>query len=42
MNVNFGLFPPMAGHGRDRRKLAAARALAAIEDWLGAERAAAE
>jgi methylenetetrahydrofolate--tRNA-(uracil-5-)-methyltransferase len=42
MNVNFGLFPPMAGRGRDRRKLAAARALAAIEDWLGAERAAAE
>ena len=34
MNVNFGLFPPMEGRGKDRRKLASARALAALDDWL--------
>jgi methylenetetrahydrofolate--tRNA-(uracil-5-)-methyltransferase len=34
MNVNFGLFPPMPGKGRDRRKLASARALSALEAWL--------
>jgi methylenetetrahydrofolate--tRNA-(uracil-5-)-methyltransferase len=34
MNVNFGLFPPLEGRGRDRRKLASARALADLERWL--------
>ena len=34
MNVNFGLFPPMEGRGRDRRKLASARALADLDRWL--------
>jgi methylenetetrahydrofolate--tRNA-(uracil-5-)-methyltransferase len=34
MNVNFGLFPPMEGRGKDRRKLASARALAALDAWL--------
>ena len=43
MNVNFGLFPPLAGaeRGRDRRNLLARRALSAIDSWLGS-RAAAE
>ena len=43
MNVNYGLFPSLAGneHGRDKRKLMAQRALAALEAWLG-NRAAAE
>jgi methylenetetrahydrofolate--tRNA-(uracil-5-)-methyltransferase len=34
MNVNFGLFPPASGRGRDRRKSASQRALAAIDTWL--------
>jgi methylenetetrahydrofolate--tRNA-(uracil-5-)-methyltransferase len=34
MNVNFGLFPPIEGRGRDRRRLASARALADLERWL--------
>jgi methylenetetrahydrofolate--tRNA-(uracil-5-)-methyltransferase len=42
MNVNFGLFPPMEGRGKDRRKLAAARAMAALDSWLGNGQAAAE
>ena len=42
MNVNFGLFPPMEGRGKDRRKLASARALAALDSWLGNGQAAAE
>jgi len=44
MNVNFGLFPPLAGRiGRKERKPALARrALARLDDWLGATQAAAE
>jgi methylenetetrahydrofolate--tRNA-(uracil-5-)-methyltransferase len=44
MNVNFGLFPPIEARarGRDRRRLAAARALTDLEHWLGRARAAAE
>jgi methylenetetrahydrofolate--tRNA-(uracil-5-)-methyltransferase len=34
MNVNFGLFPPIAGRGRDRRKAASQRALVALQAWL--------
>ncbi|MDE2476492.1 MAG: methylenetetrahydrofolate--tRNA-(uracil(54)-C(5))-methyltransferase (FADH(2)-oxidizing) TrmFO [Alphaproteobacteria bacterium] len=43
MNVNYGLFPPLAGveRGRDKKKAMAQRALAALEEWLG-HRAAAE
>jgi methylenetetrahydrofolate--tRNA-(uracil-5-)-methyltransferase len=37
MNVNFGLFPPIAGRGRDRRKLASARALVDLERWLSGD-----
>ena len=42
MNVNFGLFPPLAGAvGRkDRKRLYAERALAALDAWLGRRRAA--
>ena len=48
MNVNFGLFPPLPEAGRGRRERAArkpalsARALADLDAWLGARRAAAE
>jgi methylenetetrahydrofolate--tRNA-(uracil-5-)-methyltransferase len=36
MNVNFGLFPPLAGAKRDARKLAlCARALADLDGWIG-------
>lgn len=43
MNVNYGLFPPLAGteRGRDKKKAVAQRALAALGEWLG-QRAAAE
>jgi methylenetetrahydrofolate--tRNA-(uracil-5-)-methyltransferase len=43
MNVNYGLFPPLAGaeRGRDKKQAMAQRALAALEEWLG-HRAAAE
>jgi methylenetetrahydrofolate--tRNA-(uracil-5-)-methyltransferase len=44
MNINFGLFPPIAderARGRDRKKLMAHRALADLDAWLG-HRAAAE
>jgi len=34
MNVNFGLFPPIEGRGRDRRKALSARAIAALDAWL--------
>ena len=42
MNVNFGLFPPLAGEvGRkDRKRLYAERALSALDGWLGRRRAA--
>ncbi|HWA88644.1 MAG TPA: methylenetetrahydrofolate--tRNA-(uracil(54)-C(5))-methyltransferase (FADH(2)-oxidizing) TrmFO [Rhizomicrobium sp.] len=37
MNVNFGLFPELAGHrGRDRKKALSARALADLGAWLEA------
>jgi len=38
MNVNFGLFPPIAGKTKkaDRKKLYTARARAALADWLAA------
>jgi len=44
MNVNFGLFPPLQekAKGRDRKRLMAHRAIADLESWLGAPRAAAE
>ena len=34
MNVNFGLFPPIEGRGRDRRRALSARAIAALDAWL--------
>ena len=34
MNVNFGLFPEIAGRGRDRKKALSQRALAHLDDWL--------
>jgi methylenetetrahydrofolate--tRNA-(uracil-5-)-methyltransferase len=47
MNVNFGLFPPLPDAGakdgprkKDRKRLYAERALAAVEDWLGSRAAA--
>jgi methylenetetrahydrofolate--tRNA-(uracil-5-)-methyltransferase len=43
MNVNFGLFPPLdeaAVRGRDRKRLMARRALAALDNWLGRKVAA--
>ena len=49
MNVNFGLFPPVAPpegkrkiKGRDRKKAMSDRALADLDEWLGRARAAAE
>ena len=40
MNVNFGLFPPLAGpaRGKDRKRAYCERALAACDDWLGLPR----
>src|SRR6202789_1034399 len=41
MNVNFGLFPELAGaRGKDRKKAMSPRALAALDGWLGRSRAA--
>jgi methylenetetrahydrofolate--tRNA-(uracil-5-)-methyltransferase len=45
MNVNFGLFPPVEESGRrkdrgDRKRKITARALADLDAWLGARRAA--
>ena len=34
MNVNFGLFPEIAGRGRDRKKALSQRALADLTAWL--------
>jgi methylenetetrahydrofolate--tRNA-(uracil-5-)-methyltransferase len=34
MNVNFGLFPEIAGRGKDRKKAMAHRALADLDAWL--------
>ncbi|HEX4303099.1 MAG TPA: methylenetetrahydrofolate--tRNA-(uracil(54)-C(5))-methyltransferase (FADH(2)-oxidizing) TrmFO [Rhizomicrobium sp.] len=44
MNVNFGLFPdpPAKTRGKDRKKAQSHRALADLDAWLGAPRAAAE
>ncbi len=49
MNVNFGLFPPVAPpegkrkiKGRDRKKAMSDRALANLDQWLGGARVAAE
>ena len=42
MNVNFGLFPEIAGRGKDRKKAMAHRALADLDMWLQSPRAAAE
>jgi methylenetetrahydrofolate--tRNA-(uracil-5-)-methyltransferase len=42
MNVNFGLFPEIAGRGKDRKKALSHRALADLDAWLGASRQAAE
>jgi methylenetetrahydrofolate--tRNA-(uracil-5-)-methyltransferase len=43
MNVNFGLFPPIDDRirGRERKRAYTGRALAALDAWLGGERAAA-
>ncbi len=40
MNVNFGLFPPLAepARGKDRKRAYCERALAACDDWLGLPR----
>jgi methylenetetrahydrofolate--tRNA-(uracil-5-)-methyltransferase len=37
MNINFGLFPPLAGkaRGREKRGLLAKRALKEMEKWIG-------
>lgn len=42
MNVNFGLFPKLAhdAHRKDRKRLYAERALAALDSWLGRRAAA--
>jgi methylenetetrahydrofolate--tRNA-(uracil-5-)-methyltransferase len=41
MNVNFGLFPELAGaRGKDRKKAMAHRAIADLEAWLGTRVAA--
>ncbi|MGE0093495.1 MAG: methylenetetrahydrofolate--tRNA-(uracil(54)-C(5))-methyltransferase (FADH(2)-oxidizing) TrmFO [Alphaproteobacteria bacterium] len=42
MNVNFGLFPPVATNerGRERKRVVAQRALAHLDTWLGRRRAA--
>jgi methylenetetrahydrofolate--tRNA-(uracil-5-)-methyltransferase len=43
MNVNFGLFPELAGaRGKDRKKAMSHRALADLDAWLGNARVAAE
>ena len=44
MNVNFGLFPPLGERmkKRDRKPAMSARALAALDGWLGTEPVAAE
>ncbi len=49
MNVNFGLFPPLAApesgrpaKGRERKSALSARALSDLEQWLGRSREAAE
>jgi len=38
MNVNFGLFPPLEGRyrGRERKRAMSRRALADLDQWLGA------
>ena len=40
MNINFGLFPPLAGKGkrRERRRFLAERALQDMETWREAIR----
>jgi methylenetetrahydrofolate--tRNA-(uracil-5-)-methyltransferase len=40
MNVNFGLFPPLeqAAKRQDRKKAMSARALTALDQWLGPEK----
>ena len=42
MNVNFGLFPPVATNerGRERKRVVAQRALADLDSWLGRRQAA--
>ena len=45
MNINFGLFPPVEESGRrkdrgERKRRITARALADLDAWLGARRAA--
>lgn len=42
MNINFGLFPPVATseRGRERKRVVAQRALADLDSWLGRRRAA--
>ena len=44
MNVNFGLFPPLATRlrGRERKAAYSRRALADLDGWLGNTPAAAE
>jgi folate-dependent tRNA-U54 methylase TrmFO/GidA len=40
--VNFGLFPPLEGRGRDRKQAMAQRARGDLAAWLGADQVAAE
>ena len=42
MNVNFGLFPPVATHerGREKKRVVSQRALADLDSWLGRRQAA--
>jgi methylenetetrahydrofolate--tRNA-(uracil-5-)-methyltransferase len=42
MNVNFGLFPPIAGRGRDRKQALSSRARVDLAGWLGIRPEAAE
>ena len=35
MNVNFGLFPPLAGNRAQKKPLHVSRARAALSAWLG-------
>jgi methylenetetrahydrofolate--tRNA-(uracil-5-)-methyltransferase len=39
MNVNFGLFPPLAGRfrGREKKRAISERGLKDLEDWVGAQ-----
>ena len=42
MNINFGLFPELAGRGRERKQALSQRALHDLDSWLHARQQAAE